>query len=364
MKYSDIKFDCLHFKGEIPCLPNKLRNKMCDSCDEYIKINKRILIIKLGAIGDVIRTTPLLSKFKELYPDSQITWITNSPNILPSDLIQQILPFNASSVLTVQGCEFDIAVNLDKDKEACILLKNVNAKEKFGYTWDNNHLHGLNKAAEDKILTGLFDNISKQNKKSYQEEIFEICGMKFTREPNILNVDYNFNKKWEIISEKASGKKIIGLNTGCGSRWPTRLWKPENWESLILKLSDAGYFPMVLGGVDEDAQNIKYAQSTGVYYPGTYSLQEFIAIVNKCDVVVTAVSMAMHIASGLNKPIVLFNNIFNKYEFELYGKGIIIEPPDGCDCYYGRKCVRDVHCMEGITPQSVFDKIKTLSFTG
>lgn len=364
MNYSDIKFDCLHFKGELPCSPNKLRNKMCDSCDEYFKINKRILIIKLGAIGDVIRTTPLLSKFKIMYPGSYITWVTNSPDILPSDLIGQILPFNISSVLIVQGCEFDIAVNLDKDKEACLLLKNVTAKEKFGYSWENNHLTGLNKAAEDKILTGLFDNISKQNKKSYQQEIFEICGMKFNHEPNILNVNPGYNEKWDIIREKASGKKIIGLNTGCGLRWPTRLWRPENWESLIFKLRENGFFPMVLGGVEEDFQNQKYSGSTGAFYPGTYSLQEFIAIVNKCDVVVTAVSMAMHIASGLNKPIVLFNNIFNKNEFELYDRGVIVEPPEGCDCYYGRTCTREIHCMEGITPLKVFDSIKSLVFTG
>ena len=36
------------------------------------------------------------------------------------------------------------------------------------------------------------------------------------------------------------------------------------------------------------------------------------------DLVVTAVTMAMHIALGLGKKLVLFNNIFNPHEFELY----------------------------------------------
>ena len=44
--------------------------------------------------------------------------------------------------------------------------------------------------------------------------------------------------------------------------------------------------------------------------------------------------MALHIAIGLSKHVVLLNNIFNKNEFHLYGKGKIIEPAVNCiGCY-------------------------------
>ena len=60
IKFTDVKFDCRHFKGHIPCKPNKNFGVMCDNCDYYDKIEQKILILKLGAAGDVIRTTPLL----------------------------------------------------------------------------------------------------------------------------------------------------------------------------------------------------------------------------------------------------------------------------------------------------------------
>jgi len=69
------------------------------------------------------------------------------------------------------------------------------------------------------------------------------------------------------------------------------------------------------------------------------------------------VSMMMHIALGLDKKMVLFNNIFNKYEFELYGQGVIVEPHTGCDCYYGSKCTRSVHCMKDISVDQVYNEI-------
>ena len=72
--------------------------------------------------------------------------------------------------------------------------------------------------------------------------------------------------------------------------------------------------------------------------------------------------MMMHIAIGLKKPLVLFNNIFNKHEFYLYNNGVIIEPPTGCDCYYGNSCTRgEKHCMKDIPVDTVFDSIKKMA---
>ncbi len=63
-------------------------------------------------------------------------------------------------------------------------------------------------------------------------------------------------------------------------------------------------------------------------------MKTFINLVSNMDLVVTAVTMAMHITLGLEKKIVLFNNIFNKNEFELYGLGEIIEPENKCTCFF------------------------------
>ena len=87
MNHNDTKFDCLHFKGSIPCKPNKIDGSICSSCSHYQKIEKRILLIKLGALGDVIRTTPLLEKLRFKYHNAHITWLTLSPSILPKDRI-------------------------------------------------------------------------------------------------------------------------------------------------------------------------------------------------------------------------------------------------------------------------------------
>ena len=87
-----IKTDCIYFKGDLPCAPHKKSGVHCPDCPSYQAIETRILIIKLGAIGDVIRTTPLLRKIRKEYPNCKITWLTQTPSILPAEVINNTAP--------------------------------------------------------------------------------------------------------------------------------------------------------------------------------------------------------------------------------------------------------------------------------
>ncbi|MCK6602433.1 MAG: glycosyltransferase family 9 protein [Bacteroidetes bacterium] len=360
MNFSDIKFDCRHFRGDIPCKPNKLRDNVCSTCDDYDPVTKRILIIKLGAIGDVIRTSPLIQKFRSVYPGCHISWITLSPEVVPVSSVDKIYKFEFKSVYALTHQKFDIAINLDKDVEACSLIEDVYAVEKYGFMMQDGHVSVANRLAEHKFITGMFDNISKLNTKNYLEEIFEICGFTFSGEPYVLELNPAFDNLWEDLKTQAAGRKIIGLNTGCGERWLTRLWPEAYWLELIRKLQADGHFPLLLGGPAEDAMNRKYAAETGALYLGTFPLPQFFSLTNQCDVILTAVSMMMHIAIGLKIPQVLFVNIFNVHEFELYGRGLIVQPESGCDCYFGNSCKRESHCMKDLPVATVEAAIRDM----
>ena len=362
MNLSDVKFDCRHFRTSIPCLPNKKENAVCSTCTQYDKIETRILIIKLGALGDVIRTTPLLERFRNEYPGVHFTWLTLSPAILPKEQIDVIYTWDFTSVYTIEHSTFDIAINLDKDPEACMLLANVNAPVKYGYTWESNHIAPATEKATHKLLTGFFDELSKNNTKSYLEEIFEICHFDFRKEDYQINLNAELATAWKSkLQDLAKGKTIVGLNTGCGPRWNTRLWSEESWETLANQLHENGFYPIFLGGELEHAKNLKMADITGAHYPGHFSLEEFIALTNACDIIVTQVSMMMHIATALRKKMVLCNTIFNKHEFELYDRGVIVGPPNECVCFYGNTCIKGTSCMHDIIPNDFLKAIVALA---
>lgn len=348
--------DCRFFRGDIPCKPHKESGVHCNDCRHYEPVKNIILIIKLGAIGDVIRTTPLLSRIRKEHQDSAVWWLTYSPEVLPQNGIDKILNMNSESILILRATEFSKIINLDKDPHACALNKLLTAKEKYGFTLSDGKPSPVNAKADHKFLTGIFDDVNIKNSKSYQEEIFEICGWEFNREEYEINNSYISD--WTFNSQ---GKKIIGLNTGCGGRWETRLWKEDYWISLIKLIQEKNYFPILLGGEQEHEKNLRIASATNALYPGNFPLQKFISLVDQCDIVITAVTMALHIAIALKKQVILFNNIFNHKEFELYGRGVIIQPDKQCTCFFSPTCKNtEYFCMDHLLPEKVINELISL----
>ncbi len=350
-----IHTDCLHYRGDIPCAPHKKSGYHCDGCPEYQKTTHKILIVKLGAIGDVIRTSPLLRKIRNEFPGAQISWLTYSPDIVSRKWANRVLGVTPENIELIKNIEYDWLINLDKDALAISLTDNIKAKKKTGFTIDEfGHAKPIGtKAEEHKWLTGLFDDLNKQNIKHYVEEIFDICGYKFDNEEYILEVEPS-GTQWDLDKKK----KVIGLNTGCGGRWISRFWPIDYWAKLASGILSAGYEVVLLGGKQEDERNKEIQKKSGAKYFGYFPLKVFTELLDQCDTIVTAVTMAMHLAVGLRKNLILFNNIFNKHEFYLYGRGEILEPDFDCDCYYAPVCPND--CMQYLYPEKVAESIKKL----
>lgn len=345
--------ECVHFRGDVPCKPHKEHGVHCNGCQYFERRTGRILIIKLAATGDVIRTTPLLPALAESYHGHEVWWITQSVDVLPS-AVHKRLSFTADNMLAVESTAFDVAINLDKDPPACALMHRVQATTKFGYTWVNGLPAPIDANAVPKFLTGLFDDVNKANTLSYPEEIFQICGLPWKRQ------DYVLDKPTSSPLTIPDGTgPVVGLNTGCGDRWKAREWPVDSWVRLIDMLKGAGMRPVLLGGPAEHERNVEIHAATGAAYGGTYPFRQFFGVVDQCDVVVTTVTMALHAAIGLKKRVVLLNNIFNPNEFELYDRGELIEPPRACECYFKHACTSSLgSCMHDVTPHVVFEAVQ------
>ena len=78
-----------------------------------------ILIIKLGATGDVVRTTPLLRRLS-----GSVTWITAAKNgVLLDGLSDNLRHFSWEARARALDIPYDLAINLEDTLEAAIFLK-------------------------------------------------------------------------------------------------------------------------------------------------------------------------------------------------------------------------------------------------
>ena len=124
------KFDCRYFNGEKPCQFKRL----CENCDEYSPMGFRIVILKLAAMGDVLRTTPLLTALKIEYPESHITWVVDPASyglLRGNPKIDRVLQLSEETNMQLELEEFDLALSLDKETRATSLAMRLKAKKKL-----------------------------------------------------------------------------------------------------------------------------------------------------------------------------------------------------------------------------------------
>jgi ADP-heptose:LPS heptosyltransferase len=364
--------DCRHFLGDRPC---KFK-RTCPGCKEYSPMGKRILIIKLAAIGDVLRTTPLLSGLKRTYPQSHITWVVDKeayPLLKYTPLIDRLLPFDYPSLLPLELETFDLIIGLEKEPRGAALLSKFRGRGKKGFALGpEGNVYPLNRATEYAYFLGLSDEVKFfRNKKTYPELIFEVAELDYRRDEYLLNLspeDITFADSFAKRMGLKKGSKVIGLNTGAGDIFANKAWTVEGYNRLIQKLKkETKMNLLLLGGPKERERNAQIMQKAkgGVIDSGCENtLGQFAALINLCDVVVTGDTTALHLAIALKKKVVAIFGPTCAQEIELYGRGEKIVSSLSCAPCYRRSCQVSPNCMQAITSEEVMEKICALLLRG
>ena len=314
----------------------------------------KILIIKLGAIGDVIRTTSILSGLREKHKSCEIDWVTKKEafDVLKNNkLIDKNYILDNDINNKLKNNIYDLIICLDDDYEACELASSLNCNIVGAYLKNNERVYTKDSSLWfDMGLISRFgkqkaDELKAKNKMTYQEIIYKILKLNYKKQEPILNLDgkeLDFGKNFAIKDNIKKKDIVIGINTGAGGRWQDKKLSIKETKELIDKLNTRINAKLILfGGPEEKERNkeIKNSAKTKIIDAGCgNSLMEFASLVNLCNILVTSDSLALHIGTALKKKIVVFFGPTSSSEIELYSRGIKIIPKKGCLCCYKPKC--------------------------
>lgn len=333
-----------------------------------------ILLIKLGALGDVLRTTPLLKGLKAAHPSCRLTWLVEEKclEVLEGNaLIDELLPYSGKNIDDLSKRTFDLLINLDKENEALEAVKRVPALKKMGFGWlPSGEMGALDRLSEYAVRLGVDDELKfRQNKKTYQEISFEQVGLRFDGEEYVFSLDessLSFARRHLHalgIDLKNRRAPIVGLNTGSGHRFAGKQLPVATYCALAGKLSEElGATVCLLGGRDEAERNREIAASAPcpVINTGSHSIRRFAALVKQCDVIVSGDTTAMHIAIAVKTPVVVHFGSTCAAEIELYGLGIKIISSIECAPCYKRVCPIDNQCMKDMRVGEIFSAVRKL----
>lgn len=359
---------CRFFNGYKPCPKNIACNEQCPSRDIP---ETSILLVHLGAMGAVLRSTALLSMIKNKYPSSYITWVTedhSKPLLENNPLIDKVLGLSTKDQLVLSSMNFDIGYFIDKSAEVAGLEKLAKPKEKFGFTTNpkTGAILPLNTEAQELWELGL-DNHKKfyVNKKTELQLIAESLLLPFARDEYILRLSEaekslarHRHEEWS----RGGRYPVIGLNTGTSGVLPYKTIPVSIWREIIALLQrDLEVSIVLLGGASDGERNNDISSGLAVVQsPTNRGLRDGMASMAATDLVITADSLGMHMAIALQKKIVAWFGPTCDHEMDLYDRGIKIKSELPCSPCWNRHCEKINPCCAQINSHQILAAVQSL----
>ena len=284
----------------------------------------RILIVKLGSIGDLVHTLPALAAVRQGFPDSEISWVVerNLSEILRDNpLLDRLIEVDTKALRRglmsgetlraprqqlrrLRASAFDVALDFQGLLKSASIARLSGARRVFGYS-----RAGLREPASSIFLSKRI-SVPKQVHVIRKGLLLVegALGISVSLEAERFSFPITVGDADETAAREAAhsadGKFAI-LNPGGG--WPTKLWNADRFGKLADALwSSYGLTSLVTYGPGEEslADAVRQAATTGKARPVDLSLKSFYALAKKAQVYVGGDTGPTHLAVAAGAPIV------------------------------------------------------------
>lgn len=319
---------------------------------------KKILIIRLGAIGDVVHSTIIAQAIKEKYPQHQVDFLTANSicGLLKNNkYLTNIIPFEEKH----------------KNNIIYLLKKGLELKkEKYDY------IVNLTNSTRNILLLNIASpqNIIKRNSKRTHavDAFFNTAKDIFEDLTQPKHIDLGIDPKAFATVQKQlvnTQKPMIIFSPGGDNdnKRQGRIWPDENWINLgneLVKNHNASI--IIIGSPNEVKLHEQYKKiNNAKILSGQLSLAESAALMSICDVFISGDSGPLHIADAVGaKTIALMGSTSPRSCAPYSSNGSVIEPIIECKYCGQKKCIRlnknekFTPCISSITVQMVLNELK------
>jgi lipopolysaccharide heptosyltransferase II len=345
---------------------------------------KRILVLRLDLIGDLVLSMTTVRALKHAYPDAAIDLlalptsakvvigdpdldeiITYDPNVWrrPKALLQLKNWRNAYHVLShLHARDYDIAVSVF-GKWAGILAALSGAKRRVGF--ERESYPGL---MTDNVRGRHWRSGDHKHEVDYCLELARAAGATTStadRTPH-LYVDSLAQQQVEqlleregLVSEKPVIACHVSSNNGQSKRWPI-----PYWAMLIDKLIRDQNAQVILTGAPDDTALIEcvtsQVQEQAINLAGKTSLPQLVALLKRANLVISGDSGPMHITAAVGTPLIAIHGPTDpNLSGPISPKATVLRSAIWCSPCYNAKDSADcpfftTQCMKNILPTQVY----------
>ncbi len=347
---------------------------------------KKILVIKLDHIGDVILSLPAIKLLRQKFPDSHITVLCGpwaKPVLETVKEINNIICFNFFHEKSEKGekflnsselkklkeilisMNFDLGIDLRRFSDTREILNISGARYKAGYR-SKDCCVPLTVSLDGDLLKDVPGQLSKPH---ISVQLFELI----LSIPSVNTINYKYalselsfkeDIPEDIKSLLLDTLFIVAIHPGSGTTM--RCWPPSHFASLIDLVAKKYKARILLFGGKEERELIEKIMELSLYkdnvisLAGALNLKQFMSVLKHCHIFIGNNSGPGHIAGVLGVPLlIIFSGHVLPHEWQPYGeKSLVIYRDTFCSpCYklLPEDCPFDLKCLKKISPENVLD---------
>jgi len=319
---------------------------------------KNILVIKLGALGDVALSLPHIMKLAETHADDHVTLLTAPAYAeLAAGLPLQVVSFGRkgfAEMLRVlrwlPGQQFDVVYDLQGSLRSRVMTQLTQAEKRVG------RRAGIAYTHTPAIAAGGVHAFERFN------AVLLAGGVEAASPRPSLPVSPAAAKRvagW-LQQQRLAGEKLVPLHAGGSRGWPSKRWPERYFRSLAGALQDRGLKVVWIGSQHERPLNARLAAHAGVDATAEFGLAELLALAAQAVFALTNDSGPMHVLAAAGLPVYAFFGPTDWRRSHAIGQAerVLFKQVSCSPCHLPECPPQRQHaCMRGITPEAVLARL-------
>jgi len=351
---------------------------------------KRVLLINIFGIGDVLFTTPILKNLKAAHPNLKIGYICNrrtAPLLERSDKVDFVYVYERDEfveiykkspwaywkaiwvfIQKIKKDRYDVVIDVSLNSFTSFLAWWIGIKIRIGYNYRNRSRF----LTHSKILQG-YEN---KHVVEYYLDLLSDLGVESRHqdmEIHLNDEDQRFCQDFLRRAKVQHKTPLIGLVPGGGASWGKdakfKRWQASNYAKLADKIIENFSSTIILMG-DKSEQALCEEVSTEmknrpISACGQTSIFEYAALAKRCTALIVNDGGPLHVAVAAGARTV---SIFGPVDDRIYGpfplgdhkvvtKEIACRP-----CYqrFRKAHCEHIECLNGLSVDDVFEVVQSI----
>jgi heptosyltransferase-1 len=361
---------------------------------------KKILLIKLSALGDVVHTIPVLNKLRRRYPNARIDWLV-TPGIAEllrhNPAINNVIEFlrdewsepwrpapyisAARLIAQLRSAEYDLVIDLQGQLRSAVFAFTSGAPVRIGFDKPRfDAFTNLSRIIPEEARKHAWKGAREGSWLAYTDTI-PLPTLDIHPVERYLGIgpmlglgegpaDFSFPIPHEataridgLLDYREIAKAKIAI-VAPGTVWETKQWRADAFAEVSRNLLQEKFAVVLVGSEGERnlCEEIASLAPGAVSLAGETTVSELAALISRAAICVTNDSGPMHLAVALGRPVVSVFGPTDPVWAGPYGRpDSVVRAGLPCSpCYLRRlkECPNGHACMQQVTAATVIARIK------